>query len=65
MQLTKHGDWEYIKKKLVKASEKVDEDQEELGDLWKDMGEGELDKLDATDAPFTVSLIGGNAATIK
>ena len=65
MQPTKSGDWEYIKNKLVKALEKADEDQEELDDLWKDMNEDELDELDVTDAPFTVPLIGGDAATIN
>ena len=29
------------------------------------MNEDELDKLDAVDAPFTVPLIGGDAAAIK
>ena len=60
-----NGDWEYIKETLVKAMEEVDEDQEELDDLWEDMDEDELDELDAADAPFTVPLIDGDAATMK
>ena len=65
MQPTKSGEWEYIKDKLVKRTEKSDEDQEELDDLWEDMDDNELDDLDVADAPFTVPLIGGDAATIK
>ena len=33
MQPTKSGEWEYIKDKLVKPTEKLDEDQDELDDL--------------------------------
>ena len=61
----KNGNWEYTKEKLVKAVEKADTDQEELDDLYEDMDEDELDKLDAADAPFIVPLIGGDSATIK
>ena len=65
MQPTKSGKWEYIKDKLVKPTEKLDEDQDELDNLWEDMDEDKLDSLDGTDTPFTVPLIGGDAATIK
>ena len=64
-EASNNGTWEYIKEKLATATKKADEDQEELEDLWKDMDEDELDYLDAADAPFTVPLIGGNAAAIK
>ena len=37
MQSTKSGEWEYIKDKLVKRTEKLDKDQDELDDLWEDM----------------------------
>ena len=60
-----NGDWESIKEKLAAATKKVDEDQEYLDDLWEDMGEDKLDDLDVADAPFTVPLIGGDAAAIK
>ena len=65
MKPTENGDWEYIKEKLVKVLEKAEEDQEELDELWKDMDEDELNKLDAVDAPFTVPLIDGDVAAIK
>ena len=65
MQPTKSGEWEYIKDKLVKPTEKLDEGQDELDDLWEDMDEDELDDLDVADTPFTVPLIDGDAATIQ
>ena len=65
MQPTKSGEWEYIKDKLVKHTEELDEDQHELDNLWEDMDDNELDTLDVADTPFTVPLIGGDATTIK
>ena len=65
MKPTKNGDWEYIKEKPATATKEADEDQEELDDLWEDIHEDELDDLDAVDALFTVSLIGGDATAIK
>ena len=65
MKPTNNGNWEYIKEELAEATKKVDEDQEELDNLWEDMDEDELDDLDTANAPFTVPLIGGNAAAIK
>ena len=53
------------KKKVATATKKTDEDQEELDDPQEDMDEHKLDELDTVDAPFTVLLIGGNAAAIK
>ena len=47
------------------ATKATGEDQEELDDVWEDMNKDELDNLDTGDTPFTVPLIGGNAAAIK
>ena len=65
MYPTKNGDLENIKEKLVEASENVDEDQEELDNLWEDMAEDKFDDLDPVNVPFTVPLSCRNMAASK
>ena len=65
MKPTHNGNWDHVKENSATATEAEDEDQEELDDLWEDMNEVEFDNLDPGDKPFTVPLIGGDAAAIK